>query len=227
LDFLVRIEPFQWVTLTPRPGISLLGSSPRNNGPRPLISRGRAPRGVRRRRLVCAVDRAFHGDQDHSTASDYRKELLTRFSVPHETEDTRLWKSRLWVRYGGVRYVTQPSFQRYGDTTVFTMLQAISSLSRDSHRPDRRFRQTPRRAGADASRMPVGAHRGKKGKDGCVTANGWGKKGKDGCVTANPQTGCVTANRSPQTLCHRKPCVTANPPQTNKEDGCVTVTRNP
>jgi len=100
LDFLVRIERFQWVTLTPRPGISLLGSSPRNNGIRPLISRDRAPGGVRRRRLVCAVDRAFHGDEDHSTDSDYRKEIADKIFNPHETEDTRLWKFRLGVRYG-------------------------------------------------------------------------------------------------------------------------------
>jgi hypothetical protein len=71
LDFLVRIERFQGVALTPRPGISFMGSSPRNNGIRPCISRDRAPAGIRRRRLACAVDRAFHGDEDHSTVSDY------------------------------------------------------------------------------------------------------------------------------------------------------------
>jgi hypothetical protein len=57
LDFLVRIEPFQGVALTPRPEISFTRSSPRNNGTRSLISRDRAPGGVRRRRLACAVDR--------------------------------------------------------------------------------------------------------------------------------------------------------------------------
>ena len=93
LDFLVRIEPFQGVTLTPRPGISLLGSSPRNNGIRPLISRDRAPGGVRRRRLACAVDRAFHGDEDHSTGSDYRKEI-TGFVFPRDRRRPRPEPSR-------------------------------------------------------------------------------------------------------------------------------------
>ena len=86
MDFLVRIERFQWVTLTPRPGISLLGSSPPNNGIRPLISRGRAPAGVRRRRLVCAVDRALHGDEDHNTDSDYRKGIADKIFKPLEIQ---------------------------------------------------------------------------------------------------------------------------------------------
>jgi len=77
LDFLVRIEPFQGITLTLRRRKSLLTSSLRNNGIPPLIFRDRAPGGVRRRRLVCAVDRAFHGDEDHSADSDFLQDNCT------------------------------------------------------------------------------------------------------------------------------------------------------
>ncbi len=99
LDFLVRIEPFQWVTLTPRPGISLPGSSPRNNGIRPLVSRDRVPSGVRRRRLACAVDRAFHGDEDHSMTSDFLEESCRELF-------SRIAAGR--VRRAGVALLAQP-----------------------------------------------------------------------------------------------------------------------
>jgi len=82
LDFLVRIERFQGVALTPRRGISFKGSSPRNNGIRPLVSRDRGPGGVRRRRLACAVDRAFHGDEDHSTASEFLEAIVAVIVAP-------------------------------------------------------------------------------------------------------------------------------------------------
>jgi hypothetical protein len=77
LDFLVRIERFQGITLTPRAEISFRGSSPRNDGTRALISPDRAPRGVRRRTFAYAVDRAFHGDEDLSTDSDLQEEQST------------------------------------------------------------------------------------------------------------------------------------------------------
>ena len=51
-----------------------MGSSLRNNEIRSLISRDRAPGGVRRQRPVCAVDRPSHGDEDHSTDSDFLEE---------------------------------------------------------------------------------------------------------------------------------------------------------
>jgi hypothetical protein len=46
----------------------------------------------------------FSWRPDHSTDSDYHKEIADKIFSPYETEDTRLWKSRLWECYGGMRY---------------------------------------------------------------------------------------------------------------------------
>jgi hypothetical protein len=82
LDSLVRIERFQGVAPTHRPEISFMGSSPRNNGIRPPISRDHAPGGFPRRRLACAVDRAFLSDEDHSTASDFLEGIVAVIVAP-------------------------------------------------------------------------------------------------------------------------------------------------
>jgi hypothetical protein len=98
LDFLVRIERFQGVALTPRPEISFMGSSPRNNGTRPLISRDRAPGDVRPRRLACAADRAFHGDEDHSTDSDFLEEKCAQIVFRPVAANRGQWiRLQVWV----------------------------------------------------------------------------------------------------------------------------------